>query len=43
MGLQFGDELHGYFEKANFQLQYVLQRKQKELDALKAPSTRYAV
>ena len=43
MGLQFGGEANGYFEKGSFQFQYVLQKKQKELDAMKAPSTRYAV
>jgi hypothetical protein len=43
LGIKFGGELNEYFDKANFQLQYVLQKKQKELDALKLPPIKYAV
>jgi hypothetical protein len=43
LGIKYGGELNGYFDKANFQLQYVLQKKQKELDALPNPPTKYAV
>jgi hypothetical protein len=43
MGIKFGNERKEYFSRGNFQLLYVLQKKQKELDALKAPPTKYAV